>query len=82
MKRAKEIHHLYHNGNAVADARKAHPKVNFRYVIGQEDRANGLEMLQFDGAKTLHLQEKGRKQAFNALNISDGKSYQYHYELN
>lgn len=32
--RSRSIHGLYHSGNTVQDAEKAHPNVNFRYVIG------------------------------------------------
>lgn len=59
--RARSIHGLYHGGNTVADARKAHPEVNFRYVLAQEDGFTSTGMINFDGDHTWKLQEKGRE---------------------
>ena len=61
--RGRAIRGPYHSGNTVADAQKAHPTVNFRYVIGQEDGFTSTGMINFNGDNTWPIQEKGREQA-------------------
>jgi len=73
--RGRSIRGQFHGGNTVADARKAHPDVNFRYVIGQEDGFTSTGMINFDGDHTWKLQEKGRLQAQDALTYGEGTHF-------
>ena len=73
--RARSIRAPYHSGNAVEDAKKAHPTVNFRYIIGQEDGFNSTGMINFNGDHTWKIQEKGREQAQTALD--NAKFYEF-----
>ena len=75
--RGRSIRGPYHGGNAIADAYAAHPTVNFRYVIGQEDGFNSTGMINFEGDHTWKIQEKGREQAQAALTAGEGT----HFEL-
>ena len=70
--RAKAIHNSKHGRFMVADALRAHPKVNFRYVLNQEEGFKVRGMLNFDGGHTWKLQEKGREQAKKALSAGEG----------
>ena len=74
--RARNIHGLYHSGNTVADAEKAHPKVNFRYVVAQEDGFTSTGMINFNGDHTWKIQEKGREQAQAALTAGEGAHFE------
>ena len=73
--RGRSIHGIYHGGNVIYDAEKAHPEVNWRYVIAQEDGFNSIGMIEFDGDHTWPLQEKGREQAQEALNAGEGTHF-------
>ena len=61
--RHQSIHKRYHGGNVIRFAEIAHPEVNFRYVIGQQDGYTSTDMLNFNGKHTWKLQQKGREQA-------------------
>ena len=75
--RARSIGKPYHGGNAIADARAAHPNVNFRYVIGQRGGYQGVGQIFFNGDHTWPLQETGRQQAQEALDAGEG----VHFDL-
>ena len=74
--RAHSIRAPYHTGNAIADAQSAHPNVNFRYVVGQEDGFTSTGMINFNGDHTWKIQEKGREQAQQALDAGEGVHFQ------
>lgn len=75
--RGRSIHGLYHGGNIIADTWYAHPDVNFRYVVSQEDGFTSTGMLNFEGDHTWKIQEKGRLQASQALDAGENT----HFEL-
>ena len=74
--RSHSIRGPYHSGNTVADAKAAHPNVNFRYVIGQEDGFTATGMINFEGKHTWKIQEKGREQAQQALDAGEGSHFE------
>ena len=74
--RARSIHGHYHGTNTIADAFRAHPKVNFRYLLYQEDGFTSTGMINFNGDHTWKLQEKGRLQAQEALDAGEGTHFE------
>lgn len=46
----------------------AHPTIQMRYVLKQQDGFSGLEEINFEGDFTWPAQEKGRQNAQDALN--------------
>ena len=46
----------------------AHPNIQMRYVLKQQDGFPGLQMINFDGDFTWSAQTSGRQDAQDALN--------------
>ena len=59
--RGHSVRSPYHGGNTIRDAEAAHPDVNFRYVVYQEEGFTSIGMINFDGDHTWKIQEKGRE---------------------
>ena len=59
--RNRSIHKAFSGTNSVEDDIRAHPNINYRYLIYEErNKASGISELEFDGEKTWILQETGR----------------------
>jgi len=64
MMRSREVNSAFHGIDAYQTDKKAHPNVNFRYLLFQEgEHADTYHELEFDGAKTWPLQVEGRADA-------------------
>ena len=63
--RATEIKENYSGGNSIVSNKRAHPKINWRHVITQHEdqRAEGLDLIDFEQHHTWPMQEQGRQQA-------------------
>lgn len=66
--RRRELRSYYDNSNSIAATQMAHPKVQLRHVIKQQEGLGGLDMIKFEGDFTWPIQTKGREQAQDALN--------------
>lgn len=66
--RKREIHHYYASSNRVADARAAHPDVQWRSLfLEKEGKLSGRQELDFSNSTTWPAQEQGRKDAQDFL---------------
>ena len=59
---------------------KSHPKVQFRYIVDQQNGYGGEDEITFDGSFTWPLQEQGRTDAINALNDTNQKNVLRYYK--
>ena len=80
--RSRTIHGDFGNVNTIADAMRAYPNVNYRYMIYESDDAHrtGISELEFNGDKTWPLQVQGRQDAQNALNAGPGAGFRAYLE--
>ena len=65
MMRSRSIRSDYGSTNTIVDALRAHPNINYRYLIYEsaDTQLSGLSELEFDGDKTWPLQVQGRRDA-------------------
>ena len=69
--RGRQIGKFYGDSNSLVYTMKAHPTVQFRYIVQQSvGKMTGLNELNMDGDFTWAAQEQGRTDAQNALNGS------------
>ena len=54
---------------------RAHPEVNYRYLFYEEFPAHWLECLDFNNSTTWPLQEQGRQDAKEMLQIGEGVAF-------
>jgi hypothetical protein len=66
--RGHTIHSYYTSSDLIADAKRAHPDVNWRSVFYErEGKLSGAQELDFRNSTTWPAQEQGRKDAKNFL---------------
>lgn len=58
--RARDISYQFSNSNSIAQAMRAYPDVNWRYIMQQENANSGIPQIRFNGEYTWPLQEAGR----------------------
>jgi hypothetical protein len=68
--RNRSIHKHFHSQNEIAMSMNAFPKVDFRYLIEQQNSLSGLKEIHFDNQTTWGIQSEGREEAKQA--IKDG----------
>ena len=62
--RGRSIKNYYSSSNLIADAKRAHPNVNYRSLFFEkEGKLEGTSELDFRNATTWPAQEQGRKDA-------------------
>ena len=65
--RGRDIKYQNSNSNSINQVMRAHPTVNWRYILQQENANSGVNQIKFDGQVTWPLQEAGREVAKEAL---------------
>lgn len=61
MMRGRAVHKGYSGTNNLTEAMRAHPDVNYRYLVYENlNKASGISEIEFDGEKTWILQTTGR----------------------
>ena len=75
--RSRAIHADATSTNTIADAMRAHPNINYRYLIyeSSDTHRTGISELEFNGEKTWPMQEQGRQDAQDALNAGPGAGF-------
>ena len=66
--RQRQLSTYFHNSNSISATMIAHPDIQMRYVLKQQDGFGGLDMINFEGDFTWAAQTRGRQDAQNALN--------------
>ena len=66
--RRRQLSQYYHDSNSISATMVAHPDIQMRYILKQQDGFSGLEQINFEGDFTWAGQTKGRQDAQNALN--------------
>ena len=76
--RNRSIHKAFSGTNNIEDDMRAHPNINYRYLIYEtRNQASGISELEFDGEKTWIMQETGRQDAQDALNVGVGANFDH-----
>ena len=65
--RARAVRGFYGSTDTLAYTMKAHPNVNYRYILHESNGFGGLHMLNFEGDYTWAAQEQGREDGKNAI---------------
>lgn len=73
--RMRSLNSYYTSTDMIADAKRAYPGVNWRYLFTQHGGTSGESELKFGNATTWGLQMDGRQDAMNALQMGEGTAF-------
>ena len=75
--RSRNIHKDYSGTNNIMDDIRAHPNINYRYLVYEtENKASGISEIEFEGEKTWVMQETGRKDAQDSVTDGAGANFE------
>ena len=79
IERSRAIHKNTGSINTIQDVMRAHPEINYRYLVyfsNSDVHLGGIGELEFEGTKTWPLQVQGRTDAQTAINAGPSASFQ------
>mmetsp|Transcript_9322 Transcript_9322/g.11411 ORF Transcript_9322/g.11411 Transcript_9322/m.11411 type:complete len:170 (-) Transcript_9322:145-654(-) len=71
-----QLHRSYHSLNSLQWQQRAYPDLNYRYMFYEEHPATGPWLLDFRNSTTYLLQEQGRQDAQEILQLGEGTAFQ------